>query len=122
MSTETPTVESVPVATTSDAQPDVRPREESGLKAVAHDLLPFIREHAAEAEKKRRLSPVVIDALREAGVFRLLLPRSFGGLEIDPISYALITEDRARRQRGRVDSTSRQRRCVVGVALSSSGS
>lgn len=96
MSTQTPTVESVPVATTSDAHPDVRPREEGGLIAVARNLMPFIREHTADAEKNRRLSPVVIDALREAGFFRLLLPRSLGGLEIDPISYALITEELAR--------------------------
>jgi indole-3-acetate monooxygenase len=64
--------------------------------ATATGLASFIRSHAAETESNRRLSPAVVDALRDAGFFRLLLPRSLGGLELDPVSYALVTEELAR--------------------------
>ncbi|WP_045824601.1 oxidoreductase [Williamsia herbipolensis] len=45
------------------------------------ELLPLIKEHSAENEKERRVDPVVIEALREAGAFRLAAPRRHGGLE-----------------------------------------
>jgi alkylation response protein AidB-like acyl-CoA dehydrogenase len=59
------------------------------LLATARKLGPMIREHADEAERGRRLSPVVIGALKENGLFRLLLPRSLGGLEVDPVTCSL---------------------------------
>lgn len=59
----------------------------------ARGLGPLIREHAERAEQRRRLAPEVIVGLREAGLFRLLLPRSMGGLELDPATCALIVEE-----------------------------
>ncbi len=61
------------------------------LRAIP-EIAPVIREHASEAEQKRRLSPPVMDALRRAGLFRMLLPRSLGGLEVDPVTFARATE------------------------------
>lgn len=66
-------------------------REETLDKARA--LGPLIREHAEQAEQKRRLAPEVISGLREAGLFRLLLPRSLGGFELDPATCALVVEE-----------------------------
>ena len=43
-------------------------------------LEPLIREHADEAERNGRLSQVVAAALAEAGVFRMFIPKSLGGL------------------------------------------
>lgn len=62
----------------------------------ARALAPFVREHAAEAEKTRRLPRTVLDAMREAGLFRMLLPRSLGGLEVDPVTYVLVGEEISR--------------------------
>jgi alkylation response protein AidB-like acyl-CoA dehydrogenase len=67
--------------------------EDEGLLGVARSLGPLIREHADRAERERRLSPEVIAALGEAGFFRLLLPRSLGGLEVDPVSCSMIVEE-----------------------------
>ncbi|MEW6583052.1 MAG: acyl-CoA dehydrogenase family protein [Actinomycetota bacterium] len=64
---------------------------ESLLDAVA-EVGPLIREHAGEAEAARRLSAPVMDALRGAGLFRMLLPRSLGGLEVDPVTLARVVE------------------------------
>src|SRR5688572_11609388 len=61
--------------------------------ARARGLGPLIREHAEQAEQRRRLAPEVISGLREAGLFRLLLPRSLGGFELDPATCALVVEE-----------------------------
>lgn len=64
-----------------------------GILTTARALGPLIREHAEEAERERRLAPEVIHALTEAGLFRLLLPRTLGGLEVDPITCSLAVEE-----------------------------
>jgi indole-3-acetate monooxygenase len=57
---------------------------------------PLLRQHAEEGERARRLSPEVFGALKEARLFRLLLPRSLGGLEVDPLTCASVIEEVAR--------------------------
>jgi alkylation response protein AidB-like acyl-CoA dehydrogenase len=66
---------------------------------VATDLLqsverlkPLIREHAAEAEANRRLSRVVYDAMYDAGLFGMLAPRAYGGLEVHPVEAMRVWE------------------------------
>ena len=59
----------------------------------ARQLAPVILEHAQEAERERRLSRPVLDALREAGLLRMFVPRSLGGLEATPITRALVVEE-----------------------------
>ena len=65
------------------------------LLDAARKLAPLIRQHADAAERDRRLSPEVIRALIDAGFFRLLVPRSLGGLEVDPVTCSLIAEELA---------------------------
>ena len=65
----------------------------TSLISDARTLAPLIREHAPEAELNRRISPKVIAALREAGFFRMLLPRSLGGLEVDPVTCSRVVEE-----------------------------
>ena len=52
--------------------------------ARARELAPLIEAHAAETEAGRCLAPDVLSALHEARLFRLLMPRSCDGLELDP--------------------------------------
>src|SRR5215510_2832808 len=66
------------------------------LLGAVHTLEPLIRAHADEAERNRRLSPVVVTALAEAGIFRMYTPRTLGGFEIDPLTFYLIVEAIAR--------------------------
>ena len=49
----------------------------------ARALTPLLAEHAAEAERLRKPVDAVIDALRDARIFDLMLPRAWGGLELD---------------------------------------
>jgi alkylation response protein AidB-like acyl-CoA dehydrogenase len=56
------------------------------LLSAVHTLAPLIRAHADENEQQRRLSPPVVTALAEAGLFRMYTPRALGGLEVDPLT------------------------------------
>jgi alkylation response protein AidB-like acyl-CoA dehydrogenase len=49
-----------------------------------------------EIEDTRRLPPAVLDKLHEAGLFRLLLPRSSNGIETDPLTFFHVIETIAR--------------------------
>jgi alkylation response protein AidB-like acyl-CoA dehydrogenase len=66
---------------------------DEALVAKARELGPLIREHAPEAERERRLSKPVIDALNRAGITKMLLPKSLGGLETDPVTMLRVVEE-----------------------------
>jgi alkylation response protein AidB-like acyl-CoA dehydrogenase len=58
----------------------------------ARALVPQIASLAAEIERERRLPARVLDALHEARLFRLILPRSLDGLETDPVTFFHVIE------------------------------
>jgi indole-3-acetate monooxygenase len=66
---------------------------DEALVAKARELGPLIREHAPEAERERRLSKPVIDALNRSGFTKMLLPKSLGGLETDPVTMMRAVEE-----------------------------
>lgn len=66
---------------------------DDGLLESARGVEQLIREHAEEAERERRVSKVVMEALAEAGLFRMLTPRSLGGLETHPVTCARVIEE-----------------------------
>ena len=68
-----------------DSDPD-------GLIARARDLQPLVRAHADEAERDRTLPRVVVDALGEAGLFRICVARAHGGFEADPVTTVKVIE------------------------------
>jgi alkylation response protein AidB-like acyl-CoA dehydrogenase len=60
---------------------DVGTAEELLARTAA--LVPMLRARAAETEAARRVSPASLDALSEAGVFRMMAPTRYGGAEAD---------------------------------------
>lgn len=59
----------------------------------AADLVPMLRDEAARADKERRLSEETVNALLEANIFRVWVPRRFGGYQADVATHlAMITE------------------------------
>jgi alkylation response protein AidB-like acyl-CoA dehydrogenase len=60
---------------------------------AARTLGPLIREHSDVGERERRPAAATMDALREAGLFRLYTPRSLGGSEVDPVTCARVIEE-----------------------------
>ena len=73
----------------------VRARErgiaEPGPEDVSR-IAPVIAAAADEAERARRLPPALLDALHGAALFRLLLPRRFGGAETPLPRYMAVVE------------------------------
>jgi alkylation response protein AidB-like acyl-CoA dehydrogenase len=69
---------------------------DKNLVETANELGPILSQYIEEEESSRRLSRPVLDVLRKAGFFRLLLPKSLGGIEADPVTTAKVVEEVAR--------------------------
>jgi indole-3-acetate monooxygenase len=74
---------------------DVTLGEGASLIEIAHALEPLIRAHA-EALDDRRIPAPLVEALYDAGVFRSMLPREVGGLEVEPVEWLQMIEELAR--------------------------
>jgi indole-3-acetate monooxygenase len=67
------------------------PDDSIDVLAAVRDLVPSLSARSAEIESERRLPLDLLDQLIAAGCFRMLTPRSHGGLEIDlPLSMEII--------------------------------
>jgi len=62
----------------------------------ARELIPFLREQAPKCEALRRLTPEVLEAVHESGLFRYLQPKVWGGMELAFVSHYDIPEMLAR--------------------------
>jgi alkylation response protein AidB-like acyl-CoA dehydrogenase len=62
----------------------------------AQALGPELEVAAEEIERCRELPDPVVEALIERGLFRLLLPRAFGGAELHPAAYVAVIEEIAK--------------------------
>jgi alkylation response protein AidB-like acyl-CoA dehydrogenase len=60
---------------------------------AAREVAPLIRAHAAEIEKNRELPRAVFNAIADAGLFRIVVPRAIGGSEIDFPTYVEVMEE-----------------------------
>lgn len=56
-------------------------------------LGPVISQGIDEEENNGRLSATVVNALKEAGFYKLYLPKSLGGMEADPLTVAKVIEE-----------------------------
>ncbi len=59
----------------------------------AKALRPLIEEHRDEMEKQGWMPRVLVDAMLDAGLFHLLVPRAGGGTETDPITFLRVAEE-----------------------------
>src|SRR3954469_4620786 len=55
-------------------------------------LAPVIAEHRAAFDSERRLPDAVFNALADAGLFRLWLPKALGGPELSPDDFMTVVE------------------------------
>jgi alkylation response protein AidB-like acyl-CoA dehydrogenase len=66
-----------------DAQP---------LVQAAAAMRPLLRDCHEEIEREQRLPPALVERLRAAGFYRMVIPRSLGGLQVDPLTYLRVVE------------------------------
>jgi indole-3-acetate monooxygenase len=64
----------------------------TAILANARAAVPALRAEAAENERRRRLTERSVETLRSTGVFRMAMPRSWGGPELDPFTQLEIIE------------------------------
>jgi alkylation response protein AidB-like acyl-CoA dehydrogenase len=67
-----------------------------GLVERARAIVPLIAGEANEIERTRRLTPDVVNALIENGLYRALLPQSLGGSEAPPEIFMQMLEEIAK--------------------------
>src|SRR3974390_454769 len=66
------------------------------LRRAVADLVPNLRARAAEGEALRTMPADLVERAKAAGLFRLNLPRSLGGFELDPATTVDILEQISR--------------------------
>lgn len=69
---------------------------EAGLVERARAIAPIIAREADEIERTRRLTPDVVNALIDNGLYRALLPRSLGGAEAPIETFMQMLEEIAK--------------------------
>jgi len=60
---------------------------------AAQEMAPAIRSCADQTEKDRELPRLLFESLAAAGFFKLLIPRTVGGAEIDLPTYVQVLEE-----------------------------
>jgi 3-hydroxy-9,10-secoandrosta-1,3,5(10)-triene-9,17-dione monooxygenase len=66
------------------------------LLASARELGPALQARLTQADALRRLPDETVDDLKRAGFFRILQPRRWGGLELDPRTFFEVQIEIAR--------------------------
>jgi indole-3-acetate monooxygenase len=63
------------------------------LLGAIQELRPTITARALEIETSRRIPANIVEMLKRAGIFRMFVPRSYGGLELDlPAGLEILVE------------------------------
>ena len=77
--------------------------------AQAQRLAGLVADEAARSEADATLSPVVVDAFHESGLFGLMVPKELGGEEADLPTVLAVYEEVSPRRRFRGLDVARQR-------------
>jgi len=78
------------MSTTTDPI-NTHPTDPASFRAAIDRLLPVVSEQSGATEEMRRMGPELVASFRDVGLFRMLLPRSHGGLGIDyPTSVEVL--------------------------------
>jgi alkylation response protein AidB-like acyl-CoA dehydrogenase len=76
--------------------PDASARTEAEFVAAARRLIPQVVAARNECEALRRVPTPMVEALVEAGLLQMFLPRSMGGPELPPLAAFRVIEEISR--------------------------
>jgi alkylation response protein AidB-like acyl-CoA dehydrogenase len=66
---------------------------DTSLLECVRKIGPALKANVEEGERLRRLPQGSLDALSSSGLLTMLTPKTMGGLEVDPISWATVIEE-----------------------------
>jgi alkylation response protein AidB-like acyl-CoA dehydrogenase len=66
--------------------------EAQPLVRAAAEIYPVLRAHREEIERGQRMPPSLVAQMREAGFYKMTVPRVLGGFEADPLTYLRAVE------------------------------
>jgi indole-3-acetate monooxygenase len=66
--------------------------EAQPLVRAAASLQPALRDYHDEIEREQRLPQALVEQLRAAGFYKMVIPRALGGLQVDPLTYLRVVE------------------------------
>ena len=66
--------------------------ERQPLVRAAAGLQPLLRELHDEIEREQRFPRALVEKMREAGLYRMVIPRSLGGYQADALTYLRAVE------------------------------
>lgn len=67
-------------------------RTQEGLFQAVERIIPLLEQYRDEGEHERRLPDAVVAAMQKENLFSLWLPREYGGLEQDFLTYITVVE------------------------------
>ena len=89
---------------------------EQMLKRI-EELGSFIEESADDSEQEGHLTERLVDALHEAQLFRMLLPKPYNGLEVTPVTFMRSIEAVARHDASTAWCLCQQNGCSMSAAI-----
>ena len=72
------------------------PMTAADIHANARAMSGFLREQSVAIDEARKLPPEVVARLREGGMFRLMMPKEWGGPEMRPAEQVEVIEELAK--------------------------
>lgn len=68
----------------------------ASLLDAVDTIAPILREHGPRSEEQRRLAEPIVEAMAEAGLYRVWFPTAYGGMEADPVTGLKLFEEVSR--------------------------
>lgn len=59
---------------------------------AAAELRPALRGYREEIEREQRMPKALVEQMHAAGFYRMVIPRSLGGLQADPLTFIRVVE------------------------------
>lgn len=78
--------------TMAEATPLPMNVEAHPLVQAAAAMRPALRTHQAEIERGQRIPKTLVEQLRAAGFYRMVIPRVLGGKQVDPLTFLRVVE------------------------------